>query len=254
MFNGDFNDGIWDEHQWEAHLNKIEKKSYRLRKFISPDRSGNLPRWLLLLQENGDELDAVDAFIEEELQIDEPYFPGEDDEEIDEDWDDELDDFLLDELEEDLFLEEDDYNNGEEWKELSEDFAMSEHGSIETLQVYNSSRELAVAVLQWAETINPEFLTAQYNSFVGNVLKIGAKIAGGYSFGFERDFLGANIAYSKKALYCANDALVILQRNLKGSQFLSQQKYLHFHEQLYTLRNDIGIYVQELRERFYNNF
>jgi len=256
MFNGDFNSGTWDEHQWEAHLNEIEKKSIHLRKFITPEHSDNLPRWLTLLKENTDELDAVDAFIEEELQFDDAYFPDEDDEELDDDdeWDD-LDEFFYGEFDEEEFFldDEDDYDFGEEWKELSEDFAMSEHGSIEMLDIYNNSRELAAFILHWAETISPQHLTNEYNDFIGNVLRIGAKIAGGYSFGFDREFLGGNIAYTKKALYCANDALTILQRDLKGTQFLSKKQYFHFHEQLFTLRNNIGIYIQELRERFYNS-
>lgn len=253
MFNGDFSDGIWDEHQWEAHLNEIEKKSIHLRKFIAPDHSENYPRWLALLQENADELDAVDAFIEEELQIDEAYFPDEDDEELDDDWDEEMEEFFLDEFEEEFLFDDDDFDAGEEWKELSEDFAMSDNGSIDTLDVYNDSRSLAAAVLQWAETVNPKTLNPEHNEFIGNVLKIGAKIAGGYSFGFDRDFLGGNIAYTKKALYCANDALTILQQDFKGNSVLPKKKYYFFHEQLFTLRNDIGIYVQELRERFYNS-
>lgn len=254
MFNGDFSDGTWDEHEWEAHLNEIEKKSIHLRKFIAPDYSDNYPRWLALLEENTDELDAVDAFIEEELQIDEAYFPDEDDEELDDDWDDEMEEFFLDEFEEEFFFEdEDDFDAGEEWKELSEDYTRSDNGSIDTLDVYNDSRALSAAVLQWAETINPRLLTSEYNEFVGNVLKIGAKVAGGYSFGFERDFLGGNIAYTKKALYCANDALIILQQSLKGTPFLSKKQYYYFHERLFTLRNSIGIYIQELREQFYNS-
>lgn len=257
MFNGDYDDGIWDEHQWEAHLNEIEKKSIQLRKFLEPNGENDIPRWLALLQETNDELDAVDAFIEEQLQIDEGYIPGEDDEEIDDEWDEDFDDFFLDEFEEDddfLFEDDDDYDAGEEWKELSEDFAMSDNGSIETLNIYNSSRTLAALILQWAETINPKHLSSEYNEFIGNLLKIGAKIAGGYSFGFERDFLGGNIAYTKKALYCANDALTVLQRDIKGSPFLSRAQYFYFHEQLFTLRNNIGIYIQELRERFYKGF
>lgn len=256
MYKGDFNDGVWDEHQWEAHLNEIEKKSVHLRQFIAPDSPENLPRWLTLLKENADELDAVDAFIEEELQIEEAYFPEEDDDLDDEEWDDDLDDFFFDEFEDEDFLfdDDDDFDAGEEWKELSEDFAMSNYGSIETLDIYNDSRELAAMILQWAETINPKFLTSDFNDFIGNVLKIGAKIAGGYSFGFEQDFLGGNIAYTKKALYCANDALTTLENELKGVRFLGKKQYFYFHEQLFDLRNNIGIYIQELRERFYSSF
>lgn len=250
MFNDDFDDGIWDEHQWEAHLNEIEKMSAHLRQFITPDPSGNIPRWLALLQDNADEFDAVDAFIEEELQIEDAYFP--DDEDFDEWDDDELDDFFFDEFEDEDFLfdDEDDFDEGEDWKELSNDFTMSDYGSIDTLDIYNDSRELSAVILQWAETINPKYL-AQYNDFVGNVLKIGAKIAGGYSFGFEPDFLGGNIAYTKKALHYANEALAILQRDLKNTRFLSKKQYYYFHGQLFELRNSIGIYVQELREQFF---
>ncbi|MGD8428157.1 MAG: hypothetical protein PVH63_11015 [Balneolaceae bacterium] len=257
MFKGDFNDNVWDEHQWEAHLNEIEKKSMHLRQFIAPDPPGHTPRWLTLLKENADELDAVDAFIEEELQIDEAYFPGEDDEDFDDEdeWDDDLDEFLFDEFEDEDFLfdDEEDFDSGEDWKELSDEFTMSDYGSIEMLDIYNESREVAALMLQWAETINPKYLNSKYNDFIGNVLKIGAKIAGGYSFGFEPDFLGGNIAYTKKALYCANDALTILQQDLKNVRFINKKQYFYYHEQLFELRNNIGIYIQELRERFYYN-
>ena len=98
MFNANFNDDFWDEHQWEAHLDEIERKNTHLRKFIAPDHP-DYPRWLALLQENEDELEAIDAFIAEELELDDAYFPDEDDEEIDDDdWED-FEDFLLDELE-----------------------------------------------------------------------------------------------------------------------------------------------------------
>lgn len=254
MFN-DFNDDVWDEHQWEAHLNEIEKQTTQLRKFIAPDSPDNIPRWMRLLKENGDELDAVDAFIEEELQLDDPYFDDADDD-LYADWDDEVDDTFLDDLDsEELFFDdEEDFDAGEEWKELSGDHTLSNYGSIEMLDIYNHSRELAAIILQWAETINPKYLAGHGNDFVGNVLKIGAKIAGGYSFGFEQEFLGGNIAYTKKALYCANDALTLLQRDLKKARIVSGKQYAAFHEQLFELRNDIGIYIQELREQFYNNF
>ncbi|SMO35786.1 hypothetical protein [Fodinibius sediminis] len=245
-----FNDDIWDEHQWEAHLNEIAKQNTQLRKFIAPDASDSTPRWLILLRENRDEREAVDAFIEEELKYEDPYF--EDDEE---ELDDDYDDFLWEEWEEEEFLfdEEDDFDEGEEWKELSDEFTLSSHGSIEMLDIYNDSRELAVGILQWIEYRNPKFLKGHCTDFVGNVLKVGAKIAGGYAFGFEREFLGGNIAYTKQALYCANDALTILQRDLKGTSLITKKQYLAFHEQLFELRNDIGIYIQELRHRFYHD-
>lgn len=242
-FNGD----IWDEHQWEAHLNEIAKQNTQLRKFITPDSSDSNPRWLTLLRENGDERDAVDAFIEEELEFDDPYF---EDDELD---DDDLDDPYWDEWEDEDFLfddDEDDFDAGEEWKELSDEYTLSSNGSIEMLNIYNDSRELAVTILKWIENSNPKSLNSDCTDFVGKVLKVGAKIAGGYAFGFEREFLGGNIAYTKKALYCANDGLTILQRELKGTSYLNRRQYNQFHRQLFELRNDIGIYIQELRDQF----
>lgn len=260
MSRDGFDDEIWDEHKWEAHLNEIEEKSDQLRRFISRDPSGNLPRWVILLRENTDELDAVDAFIEEELQFEDPYHPEDYDDWEDDDFEDDLDDlfpfrddFDFDE-EEFLFDEDfDDFDTGEEWKQLSDDYAMSESGSIEMLETYNEARRLAVYVLQWAESVHPKYHTKEYNDFVNNILKIGAKIAGGYSFGFEIDFMGGNIALTKKGLYCANEALVLLQNSLKEAPYLPATEYIYLHERLFELRNDIGIYVQELREQFYSD-
>lgn len=256
MDEGRFNDEIWDEHRWEAHLNEIERKSEQLRKFIASDPSDSSPRWVKLLKDNTDKLDAVDAFIEEELQIEDSYFP--DDEEWDDEFGQEADDFLPDEFEDDFFLHEeedfDDFDEGEEWKELSEDFTLSDNGSIENLDVYNRARGLAVHILQWAEDIHPRLRTNSCSDFVGNILKIGAKLAGGYSFGFEQDFLGANIVCTKKALYAANEGLELLEDEIKKASYINKFQYRFMHSQLFELRNDIGIYIQELREQFYYGF
>jgi len=247
-FDG-FNDEYWNEHQWEAHLNEVEKKSEQLRKFISSDPKGNVPRWITLLNESLDEDDAVDAFIEEELLLDEAYFPEEEDwDEEDDEWDDE--DFLFgfDQFEE-YDEDEEEFGEGEEWKMLSEDFTYSDHGSIENLSVYLLAREFAVDILKWAEKIDGKYRTKALNEFVSEALKIGAKLAGGYSFGFEPDYLGGNIAYTKKALYFANRSLELLH-NQKGAAYLNKNQYAEFHTRLFEIRNDIGVYIQELRDQF----
>ncbi|MGK7370396.1 MAG: hypothetical protein ACNS64_09290, partial [Candidatus Halalkalibacterium sp. M3_1C_030] len=105
-----------------------------------------------------------------------------------------------------------------------------------------------------SEGIHPKYLTPQFNDFVANVLKVGAKLAGGYSFGFEQDFLGGNIVYTKKALQCANNSLHLLQDYMKKTPYMEKEHYARLHEFLFELRNDIGIYVQELRERFHKGF
>jgi hypothetical protein len=250
-FDGFDDELYWDEHQWEAHLDELEKRSEQLRKFITSDPKGNLPRWITLLQENLDENQAVDAFIEEELLLDEAYFPEDED-----DWEDDEDDFEDDDFffmndEEMPFLEEDDedFDAGEEWKFLSDDYTNSDYGSLENLQIYHTSKYLAVDVLKWAESVHEQYHNKTYHEFVGEILKISAKIAGGYSFGFEQDYLGGNIAYNKKALYCANNALNMLQKQRKIA-YMTPPMYRKLHSRLFELRNDIGIYIQELRDKF----
>ena len=247
-FDG-YNDEIWDEHKWEAHLDEVEKKSDQLRRFISSDPKGNTPRWITLLQESLSEDDAFEAYVEEELLLDEAYFPEEDDDwEDEDDYDD--DDFLFGEFEE-LDDEVEDFDAGEEWKALSEEYADSDYGTLENLQIFNRSKELAVDVLRWAESVPAKSQNKAFQEFVGESLKIGAKLAGGYSFGYEYEFLGANIAYTKKALKCANLALNLL-RTQKSEEYFTEEDYAEYHNVLFELRNDIGVYVQELRDRFYN--
>jgi hypothetical protein len=246
-----FENELWDEYKWESHLDEVEKKSDQLRRFISSDPKGNTPRWITLLKESNSEDDAFEAYVEEELLLDEAYFPEEDDDYWDEDeFDDE--DFLFGEQSEfDELEESDDFDSGEEWKALSEDFAVSDYGSLDNLMIFNRSKELAIYVLKWAESVTKEQQNKAFQEFVGETLKIGAKLAGGYSFGFEADYLGANIAYTKKALKCCNLALALLQAQ-KNEKYFSKHQYPIFHEQIFEIRNDIGIYVQELRDRFYN--
>ncbi len=249
-FDG-FEDELWDEHKWESHLDEVEKKSDQLRRFISSDPKGNIPRWITLLKESKNEDDAFEAYVEEELLLDEAYFPEEED-----DWEDEDDfedeDFLFGAQDEfDELEESDDFDSGEEWKSLSEDFAISDYGSLDNLMIFNRSKELAVDVLKWAESVPQKSQNKAFQEFVGETLKIGAKLAGGYSFGFEADYLGANIAYTKKALKCSNLSLALLQSQ-KSEEYFSNDYYGNFHERVFEIRNDIGIYVQELRDRFYN--
>lgn len=249
-----FNGELWNEFQWEAHLNEVEKKSEQLRKFIESDVKGNVPRWITLLKESLSEDDAFEAYVEEELLMDEAYFPEDEDDWEDEDeFDDE--DFLfgLDEFDEFPDAEEDDdFDAGEEWKSLSEDFALSDNGSLDNLGLFRDARFYAIDILKWAESVPPKNQDNIFLEFVGDSLKIAAKLAGGYSFGFEQEFLGANIAYTKKSLRFANQSLEMM-RKLKTKSFFTKQSYAEFNGRLFELRNDIGVYVQDLRDRFNNS-
>ena len=247
MHQNGANNELWDEYKWEAHLSEVERKSNQLRKLISFDPKGNTPRWITLLEESLSEDDAFEAYVEEELLFDEAYFPEEDWD--DDDFDDESLFFGYDDEYSDL-EEDDDFDEGEEWKSLSEDYAYSDYGSLDNLKIYNEAKQLAVDVLRWAEKAPSKNRTVSFQEYVGDAMKIGAKLAGGYSFGFETDYLGANIAYTKKALSCANNCLKMLP-SLKGQAFISKEKYQEHYNRFFELRNDIGVYVQELRDRFH---
>lgn len=247
---------LWDEYQWEFHLNEIEKKSEQLRKFITSDPFSNRPRWVSLIEENRDKSDAVDAYIEEELLLDEAYYPDEEDWDEDEEGEDE-DDFFLkgtETFDQDLSFaeeddEEDDFESGEEWKSLSEEYAMSNSGSLENLNVYMRTRELTIDLLNWADSQDRMSLPDTVHDLLEASLRIGAKLAGGYSFGFDPDLIGGNIVYTKKALQSANHALIRLQE-VKKTGLMSPSEYAAFYSELFEIRNDIGVYVQLLRERF----
>lgn len=246
---------LWDEHRWEDHLNEIERKSEKLRRFITSDPFGSKPRWMSLVEENENEDDAVEAYIEEELLLDEAYFPDELDE-LDEEEDEEADDLLQfgSQDEESWGVasdddDEEDFEKGDEWKYLSDDYTLSDYGQIENLKVFTEARDFAAHVLRWAEGVPHPHRETALHEFIGECLRMSAKLAGGFSIGFEHDMLGGNIAYTKMALRAANRALDLLQ-SLKTRPAINRTRYMEMHRTLHEIRNDIGVYIQLLRERF----
>lgn len=253
QFDG-FDDEQWDEFRWEAHLNEVEKRSEQLRKFISSSHQGTTPRWITLLQESVNEDEAFEAFIEEELLMDEAYFPEDDDDWDDDDEDMDDDDFLFGYDDMDGKFDFDDYDDGEEWKRLTGDSEYDpeeepDFGDLDKMDTYFDAKVLGVELLGWCHKKPLKSQSKDFQEFVSATLKIGAKLAGGHSFGFELEYIGANIAYAKKALAHANRALELMQKLKKKSIFLKED-YLKFHSELFELRNSIGIYIQELRDQF----
>lgn len=259
MGSNNFDGEIWNEFQWESHLEEMELKTSHLKKFIESNlgQADSPPRWLKLLKESVSEQDALDAFIEEELMFEEAYFPDDDELDSDDDFDDDDDLFFesgfdeFDELEEDD--DDEDYDPefaGEDWKYLSEEYALTDFGSIENLKVYTNSHSFGAKAMKIAESIPSAAERNDVNFFITDTIQISAKLAAGYSFGFDKDVLGGNIAYCKRALQSANSALARL-REVKNKGYFSFAIYYNLHADLHELRNDIGIYIQDLREKFY---
>ncbi len=121
--------------------------------------------------------------------------------------------------------------------------------NLERLPVYRASHRLTSRVLSWSNTLPGPLKDSTLVQFCSHVTQIPANVAKGHGIGYEMDMIGGNIACSKRALAAANAALDLLTE-MKGVDYMTDDLYLSFYEDLFHVRNDIGVYVQELRARF----
>ncbi len=273
MFSSDHHD-IWDEHQWESHINEMTQRHEHLRDLIESG-PGKGPRWLNHIKDFPTKLDAVDAFIEEELLLEESYFPFEDDEDSEGD----ADDMLFNDSDEDDEgvgngkddwdpaddgdsddnpIEGDDYFTNDDddleslfediFEEESDDESMYDYASLENIAIYTDARDLAADLLIYNDSKPHYFKHPGFIFLVSETLLISTKLAAAYSMGFDVEVLGANIAYCKKALEKTNHTLLHLQ-SLKESP-LSSSDYYELHRRLFELRNNIAVHIQETRDLF----
>lgn len=235
-------DDIWDENQWEAFMKANDQRASKyvdlvytfLAKYPRPlDSDPEAVRaWkaqlrLFLESKGWDEEDTLLPLLwigtdkgEESDQP--PEFEDEDPHHLS---DFDQDEALLDESFEDDFYK------------------------LQEVKAYQQGMELASQVLRWAHDLELQDKDLLLVEFCAQVNKIPAKIAGGHGMGYEKEALGGNIACVKRALRAANMALKLLPQ-LKNAPFMDEDTYLHFYERTHTLRNEVGIYVQELRRRF----
>ncbi|MCC5926413.1 MAG: hypothetical protein JJU41_07610 [Bacteroidetes bacterium] len=260
-------DEIWDEFQWEVHLAEMEQESEKIRTFIETNLGEDTPRWARFLKKYPSKLDAIDAYIEDELMFEDAYFPDDDDD-WEDDEDDDLDDFFM--SGEDSEDDTDDNDEGEEWKkylspiqrdEMDKD-VVSESSWINDMkelqledgfdaeeyhQIYEESRQLAAEMLRLAEIVPESEQDLYFLELVTETVNLGTKIAGGFAFGFDLDVLGGNIAYCKRALKSANRILELLP-GLRNRGFMRLVDYRSLHERIFELRNEIGIHIQDMRD------
>lgn len=259
MDQNDFGGEFWDEKQWEQHLNEIEEKSEVIKQLISV-YSDSLPRWMHFVKEYASEDEAIDAYIDDELMIEEAYFP-EDEDDLDEEFD-EVDDFFLSEggmpfAEDDE--EEDELDESEAWKkdarlevkgdEEEEAFLVGYEDEHENLEIFDESRDLAAYLIKRSKTFPETLRNKKYEDLITRTLDVSCKLASGYTFGFEIDVLGATITYCKKSLSIANECLVLLQE-LKEDGLFHPSEYQELHGRYFSLRNKTGLYLQDLRDLF----
>ena len=229
---------IWDEERWEAFLRENDRRTDRYMELMygfmrrhprpDPDDAEALARWKEDLRAFLDDKD----WHREDIVL--PFL-----------WLD--DEFDPEDADDDLWLAE-----GEEtiepssfsFEALDDPFDTFEH-----IPVYRQAQDLATAVLDWAHTVEGGAKDSTFVQFCSCVTQIPANIAKGHGIGYEIETLGGNIACAKRGLAAANAALSLL-REMKTAPHLDAATYRRLYEQVYEVRNALGVYVQELRERF----
>lgn len=140
----------------------------------------------------------------------------------------------------------------EEWLEdPADDGAALEEDPGDPIQVpvFRQTRDLTDEVLDWAHALPVSQKNSLLVQFCNHLMQIGANVAKGHGIGFEGDAIGGNIACVKRALNHANLALALLQE-MKSAAFMEADRYRHYYEGTFEVRNALGLYVQELRDRF----
>ena len=80
-------------------------------------------------------------------------------------------------------------------------------------------------------------------------MQITANIAKGHGIGLELDMIGGNIACLKRGIQAANTALDLL-KDMRDKEYMAPPVYFSLYEKTYEVRNQVGVYIQELRDRF----
>lgn len=233
-------DEPWDENQWEAFLRENDRRMDRYMELLHdflhahprPERDDpeRLAAWK----------DDLRAFIDkkgwtrDDLAL--PFIWLDDADDVDEHPLLGFDDISGD----DAFFDEGLFGEDED------DFMLD---SLERLPIYQQAFALTGRVMDWSDEVPGGVKDSTLVQFCANVMQIPAKVAEGHAIGYERDMLGGNIACVKRALASANAALTLLKQ-LKPEPYMTASTYRALYEETYELRNALGLYVQELRERF----
>jgi len=165
-------------------------------------------------------------------------------------------DHMLDEIEnKDEFSEhnnsffEKEFDEGEEWKKATGYCDPTQFDDVKNFPLYQKAYQFALLSNRLIKEQLSEVNDEAVNDFAGSVIIPPAKIAGAFGFGFEMEGLGGNIANNKRGLSAANRVLRALQ-DLRGKEILDQKTFLEFYSLGKELRDDLAIYIVELRERF----
>lgn len=221
-----FDDEIWDEHRWEAFLSENDRHAAR-RLGLFYDYLADHPRPTDPVKREKWAADFRTMLLVNGFREDDP---------------------LLSLIDPDASPMDDARWAGAAFEDDADD--ESDAGAPpDDVPVYARAFDLSADVLRWSEQLPIADKDSTFVNFCASITQIPGDLAKGHGIGFERDMIGGNIACAKRALNAANDALRLLQ-HLRGNAFLSELRYHRLYERVFDLRNDIGIYVQTLRDRF----
>ncbi|MDX1640970.1 MAG: hypothetical protein R3220_04705 [Balneolaceae bacterium] len=205
---------IWDEFQWEEFMREADKRT---------------EKYSQLFEKYLDHPDR-DTIIAKEMG-----------------WD-----HLLDEAEDDdkweEFLDVDIVEEGEQWKQLT-GYEPTQIDRFENLPLYQLAYQFTLDSIDLIESRFENENDDSISSFASSVIIPPAKIAGGFAFGFELESIGGNIANCKRGLNAANKMLVALQE-MRDKKTLDQKTFQDYYSRGKEVRDELGIYIVELRERF----
>lgn len=205
---------IWDEHQWEEFMRESDK---RTEKYL----------WLMDKYSDHPDSDRIIA-----LEMGWFHMLSEIDREDEDSW---LDGYL-NELEE-----------GEEWKQVT-GYEPTELDDFEDLPLYQKALDYTLKGLKVLKDLK-DIRDDSLDAFASSLTIPPAKIAGGFSFGFEMESIGGNIANCKRGLTAANKMLSTLQE-LRDKKIINSSTFRTLYSEGKEVRDELAIYIVELRERF----
>lgn len=212
---------IWDEHRWEEFMQESDKRT---------------EQYMLLLEKYKDHPDRK-RLIATEMGWD--HITDEMDEE--EDSFNFSDDFFVDDSEE-----------GEKWKRGTIYEDPSEFDDFENFPLYQKAQQFTLDAIDLIDNRFDNLEDESLNAFAASVILPPAKIAGGFGFGFDIESLGGNIANNKRGLAAANRMLSALTE-LREKELLNRKTFQDLYSRGKVVRDELAIYIVELRERFRKN-
>ena len=224
------------EDLWEKIIISIDtKRQYIHNIFIKENNKIN--HWKYILSSKKDIKEQLHEHINREIIIEDAFLNTI---------------FKISEEEDDKQDDNDDDEKADFWKYNHEDYILTNYGNIENLTTFRQAFSLAIITIRWTKSnyVNYNVVPTSTYTCINHILCILTHISSGYHFGFDPEFLGANIVHNKIALNICNKALSMLGQAIEKQQ-IKRTIIQKFYNLLFELRNDIAIYIQRLRRKHF---